>query len=1068
MRFSRLKKRKFWKRVIFFSILLPSILISVLLLYVQAKQDDIIQNQIASINEEHQGLITIGNSQLSLFGNFPHVSIKINKVNIYETKMDGAPSILDVESIYVGFNIWDIINGNYDIQSLLIKEGAFNIVMHENSTTNLQNALTASNETEGTSTNIHLKKIKLRNLDIHKLDETTNRDIETFIYSAKGGFKKTEEFLTGHIDAKFELNVIDNGDTTYINHKDFELHTDLSFNEKSGMLTIKPSGITMEHGDFNLEGSLDTKKNMTIDLSINGTKPNFDMLIAFAPENLIPVLERYKNEGEIYFNAVVQGPMTHGQMPFFDVNFGASEAFLENTEKKKRINEMGFKGHFTNGEERTIQTMVFSLTDMAAKLESGKFLGSVVVRNFEEPEVDMQIEADFDLEFMARFLNLNNIENSSGKISLKMNFHDIVDLDHPELALTDLNRAYFSELKVEDLSISSANFRAPLEDLDMHLIMNGKEATLDQFNMLLGKSDVSMTGYISDLPSIVHHTDIPVTTHLEVESNLLDLAELTGYSEKDSTGLDEQITDLSAGFSFKASAKDFTESKYLPRGEFFVDSLHAQLKHYPHKLHDFHVDFLIDDRDIKIVDFIGFIDNSDFHLNGLAHNYGFWFQEELNGDVDLDITLTSDLLRLENIFSYKAENYVPEDYRHEEFEKLILHVNTSMHYKDSALQSIDVDLDKLNTKMHVHPMRMEDFRGRFHYEDDHLIIEDFHGKIGKTVFDANLNYYLGEDKTVRKRDNHLNLQADYIDYDQLFNVSPTPTLSNTTVKAIPTSISNHQEAFNLYELPFTDMRFDVNVDHFIYHRIDIQNIDASLHTTENHYLYVDTLNMHAAGGSFKMSGYFNGSNPKNIYLKPNLTLENVSLDKLLFKFENFGQDHLVSENLHGKLSSKIEGKIKVYPDMVPDLNESEIHIDVKVLEGRLENYEPMSMLSSYMGDKNLKNIRFDTLQNHLDITKGRITIPSMTIESTLGHMELSGTHDSEHNIDYFLRIPWKTVKKAAIYKLFGNKKNQDSLMQEEKIIEVDSKKKVRYLNLKIQGHIDEYEISLGKNKDVQE
>ena len=88
----------------------------------------------------------------------------------------------------------------------------------------------------------------------------------------------------------------------------------------------------------------------------------------------------------------------------------------------------------------------------------------------------------------------------------------------------------------------------------------------------------------------------------------------------------------------------------------------------------------------------------------------------------------------------------------------------------------------------------------------------------------------------------------------------------------------------------------------------------------------------------------------------------------------------------------------------------------------------------------------------------------MTIESTLGHMELSGTHDSDHNIEYFLKIPWKTVKKAAMYKLFGNKKNQDSLMLEEKIIEVDPNKKTRYLNLKIQGHIDDYNISLGKEK----
>ena len=80
---------------------------------------------------------------------------------------------------------------------------------------------------------------------------------------------------------------------------------------------------------------------------------------------------------------------------------------------------------------------------------------------------------------------------------------------------------------------------------------------------------------------------------------------------------------MNVGVSFKSSARAFTESKNLPVGEFFVDNLYAELKHYPHKLHDFHVDILVGDRDLKIKDFTGYIDDSDFHFNGLAHDYGF-------------------------------------------------------------------------------------------------------------------------------------------------------------------------------------------------------------------------------------------------------------------------------------------------------------------------------------------------------------------------------------------------------------------------------------------------------------
>ncbi|MDC3388306.1 AsmA-like C-terminal region-containing protein [Flavobacteriaceae bacterium] len=1059
MNLSILKNRKLLKRILLVTASLPIILISCLLLYIQANQTNIIQDEIANLNKDYKGLVTVGKSKLSVFGNFPHISIKIDDVRIYETKENNASSIMDVQDIYVGFSLIDIISGNYNIKSLLVENGVFNIVIHANNTTNIQNALATTTENEA-ATNIHLKKIKLRNLDIHKLDEATKTDVETFIYNGKGGFKKSNDHIAAHIDTEFKLNVIKDGDTTFINKKHFEVHTDLDFNETTGVLEIKPSGIEMEYSDFELEGSLDTKNNMDLDLSIKGTKPNFDMFIAFAPANLIPVLERYKNEGKIYFNANINGPSNKGNVPLIDVHFGASKAFLENTAKAKRIDKMGFKGHFTNGDKRRMSTMEFSLSNITAKLEEGSFLGSMMIKNFEEPEVDMKLDADFDLDFIVKFLNLKNVDNTSGNISLNMNFHDIIDIDNPQLALNQINQAYLIELLVKDLSITSNDLPAPLKDLNMHMEMDNKGARINYFNMLMGKSDVSISGFVSDLPAIIHHTDKPIEVHLDIKSNLIDLAELTRFSEKDNKQVDEQVTDLRLGLSFKSIAKDLTEFKNLPKGEFLIDSLHAQLKHYPHELHDFHSDILIDDKDLNIVDFTGNIDDSDFHLDGLIHDYGFWMKKELKGNVDLDINFTSKQLKLKDVFSYNAKNYVPKDYRHEKFENLVLHMNSNMYYKDSSMQTIDINLDRLETKMGVHPLRFKNFNGKVHYEDKQIVIEDFHGEIGKTNFTIDLNYYLGEDKAIKKRDNYLGLKSNYIDFDELNNFK----LNSKSEVAKTNDLKKHEEAFNFYELPFTDMKFNVNVSHFIHHRIDLQNISANLRTTPNHYMYIDTLSMNAAGGKINLSGYFNGSDPKHIYMKPDLVAENVAIDKLLFKFENFGQDHLVAENLEGQLSTRIKGKIRVYPDLVPNLDQSDIQMDVKVLNGRLKNYDPMLALSDYMADKNLRNIRFDTLQNHLDIKKGKIMIPKMTIESTLGHIEISGSHDSNQNIDYYVQIPWKIFRKATAQKLFG--KNKDSLnnSKEDDIVEVNQNKKTRYLNVNIKGTLDDYKVSLGKNK----
>ena len=1060
MRQSFLRKKKFWFRFLGVVFALPIMLLAIALSILYLKQDELIQAEIAALNKGYKGKIEIAETHLRPFANFPYISIKIDHVSILESKDSSAEKLLKVEDIYTGFNIWDILKGNFDIKNLLIENGELNLIFHKDGSLNIQNALQTNKETSGTSPmDIHLKNIQLRNIDLHKLDEATNVDVETFIYYAKGGFQTAGDLINAHIDTEFELNIVDNGDSTYIKRKHFEFHTDLSLNDKTGKLIFQPSGIRMEHGDFDIEGSIDLKNDVDLDLKIKGSKPNFDMLIAFAPQNLIPVLERYKNAGKIYFNAVVKGPTLHGIMPFIDVRFGASEAFLENTKARKRINDMGFKGHFTNGAERNLQTTEFSLTGMTARLETGRFLGSILVKNFTQPEVDMRLNADFNIGFLAKFLNLEDVE-AEGSAQLEMRFHDIIDLERPELALNDLNQAYFSELSIKDFSLSSSELPAALENLNLHLIMNGKKAELDLFDMKFGRSDLSITGHLSDLPAIIHHTDIPVNAHLDIASKTINLAEITNYSQKNSTGIDEKIEDLRVGLSFNSSARAFTESKYLPVGEFFIDSLHAKLRHYPHELHDFHVDLLIGEKDLRIEDFTGYIDDSDFHFNGLAHDYGFWMKDTLDGDVDLDLTFSSELLRLEDLFSYGGENYVPEDYRHEEVDGLILHLQSSMHYRESALHSIDLDLDKLNAKMHIHPMRFEDFKGRFHYEDEHLMVEGLHGTIGRTVFDLNMNYYLGKNLGSRKRDNHIGLKANYIDFDQLFNF----TLPDSEQAKSESNIK-HDDAFNLYELPFTDMTIDVDVGHFIYHRIDLQKIHSRMRTTKNHYLYVDTLDLKAAGGDVRMSGYFNGSDPKHIYLSPKLNFKKVELDKLLFKFENFGQDAIVSENLHGKLTADITGKIRMYPDMVPDLDQSEIHMDIQVLNGRLENYSYMLMLSDYMGDKDLSSVRFDTLQNHMDITNGELTIPNMTIESTLGHFELSGKQDMDLNMEYYVKIPWSVIKQGARYTLFGKNKAQKEHQGEDEIIRTDPNKKTRYLNLKIRGNMEDYKITLGKERN---
>jgi hypothetical protein len=492
--------------------------------------------------------------------------------------------------------------------------------------------------------------------------------------------------------------------------------------------------------------------------------------------------------------------------------------------------------------------------------------------------------------------------------------------------------------------------------------------------------------------------------------------------------------------------------KNLPVGEFFIEDLFMKLNHYPHTFHDFHADLLIGDNDLELQNFNGALDQSDFKFSGALSNYNLWFDSVPKGNTKIEYNFSSELLKLKDIFSYKGENYVPEDYRHEELSRVGIHGKTELHF-DKKLKSIDTNLEKMGVRFKSHNFKLRRVNGRVHYEDEHLLVEKLSGKMGKSDFTVDMAYYSGKDPTVKKRDNHFHIKSDLLDFDQLTNYTLTPTASNQT--------TDHEGSFSIYDLPFTDMSIDVDIKQFNYHRYLLTDLKGKLRIQENHYIYIDTLAMNAAGGHFDIKGCFNGSDRNKIYFSPNIRLQHVDLDKLMYKFENFGQDHFVSENLHGEMSGLLTGKIHMHNDLVPVINDSELDFDFSVTHGKVANYAPLNALSAYFKDKDLSQIRFDTLRNKLNLNKGVLTIPDMTINSTLGFLELSGKQDLESNMEYFVRVPLKMVSSVGFSKLFGKKKEEEDEKADD-IIYKDPNQKVRYVNLKITGNSTDYKIALGK------
>jgi len=149
---------------------------------------------------------------------------------------------------------------------------------------------------------------------------------------------------------------------------------------------------------------------------------------------------------------------------------------------------------------------------------------------------------------------------------------------------------------------------------------------------------------------------------------------------------------------------------------------------------------------------------------------------------------------------------------------------------------------------------------------------------------------------------------------------------------------------------------------------------------------------------------------------------------------------------------------------------SELEIDLEILEGRLDNYEPMLYLADYFANSNLSRIRFDTLQNTFTLKDNIFVIPRMTVNSSLGYMELWGTQDlgERFETELSLKIPLSLVSGAAFSKLFKRKPDEIDPEQEDSIVYQQEGKKVAYTYVRLLSDVDDYDVQLLKKGEMVE
>lgn len=1014
---------------------------------IYSHQKKAVEYALLEANKNFNGELVIKSSHISFFHNFPYTTIDLEEVAFYATKDTTQKPLYAIRDLYIGFSLLDLIKGVYTVQLLDVEDGHINIVHELDGSVNILNAKKITSDTLSNEPSLEWTLHELLLNDFHitnyyKRDSVHQElEIETF----KGSIQSLDSLLHANITLKAIVTVMNGEDSTFFSNKHIAFSTQVDYYTKDSLIKISPTTLSLEDALFKASGIYNLANGGYVDLKIEGDKPDFSLFAAFAPNDIAAYLREYKNEGTIYFDGTVKGSMAHGALPHVHVDFGCEDAYFLNTEINKKIDGIAFKGFYTNGAGNSLQTSQLQLTNVTARPDKGVFTGDILITNFQDPSIAVNIHSDLELEFIGAFFKIEGLEQLRGNIFIDMRFNELVDIDVPENNLVKLKKGIDSDLRIENLYFKIPGYKNPIENMNIHAQMRKGFVELDTLSFRLGESDFFSKGSISDLPALFHHYSKPVILKASIRSKRLKVADFLEFNQTLADSVTEEITNLSTTVSFKTSVNDLLDHPGLPMGEFIIEHFYAKLKNYPHAIHDVSLDAFVNDSTINVKKFVAQVDKSDVNIKASVDNYRVWFDARHKGKSTINIDANSRDLFFNDLLSYQGVNYLPKEYRQEEIKQAHLDGKFVLEY-DSILTFAEIDLEHASGQLKMHPIRIDQLKGKFHYEHEHLVITDFIGKMGKSDWNINMAFFAGKKASLKERDNYFSIISSSLNLDELMSYESSST-------------ATHDEAFNIFTLPFADMSFTTDIKQVNYHKILLKDVKSKIRMQKNHYLYIDTLSMKAAQGETAMKGYFNGSNPEKIYFKSDIRIKHMHLDQLLLKFDNFGQDYVLNKNLKGVLTANIKSTVRLHPDLIPILEETEAVVQTQIDHGELIDYAPVLSLKSYFKDKNLNRIRFDTLNNTFHFKKNILYIDRMNINSSIGYIELNGQQSMDMNMNYHISVPLELIADVGFGMLFKGKGKEAIDPNQEDAIEYKDRGKSMFVHLQITGTPDNYKIS---------
>jgi hypothetical protein len=503
-------------------------------------------------NKDINATVDFESIGLNLFESFPNLSLNINKLTLINKPPFEGDTLAYISTFQSTLDLISLIKGKtVRIVSIVLDEPRIHLTALKDGTVNWNIVKISEKQkpepvTQAES-NYHLSlhKYEINDGTIRYYDQSSGMQVMANHIDHNGNGDFTQDQFQLITFTKISDLSVGFGEINYLSKIETQLKAAVDINVKDKKITLKENELQLNQLILSFDGSVTMpEKETVIDLKFKSNQNDLKNILSLIPVFYNEYLADIETAGQVALQGYIKGTYKEDYYPAFHLQLAINDGMFQYPQSPSQVNHINLDLLVDNPGGILDNTLI-DLKKCQAEINKEPFYVTLQIKTpISNPNIAASVKGKLNLHDIQNLMPLEKDVDLSGSVTSDLFIKG---------NLANMEKYQYDKFQVRGhLSFNEINYSGPalpvkatVQKADLEF--NSEKVSLNNFQALLAKSDISATGSLDHiLPYLLKGQDL--IGHLTVKSTFFDL---TPWLE--SPGKLSAI-ELPAGLDFRLSS----------------------------------------------------------------------------------------------------------------------------------------------------------------------------------------------------------------------------------------------------------------------------------------------------------------------------------------------------------------------------------------------------------------------------------------------------------------------------------------------------------------------------------